>query len=161
MLWRTTRTTCGTREYWSPLAGLVGWLVLWAGWSCGLCDNGALFLELSMAHKLLTRSCHVRLLPCRIREEKVSSAIGAEDKEKMEKALHDAMDWLDHNQQAEVEEFEHKLKELEDVCQPIITKMYQGGAGAAAAGAGMPGGAGGSAPPPRSGGAGPKIEEVD
>lgn len=56
---------------------------------------------------------------CSIREEKVAAAIG-EDKEKIEKALHDAIDWLDHNQQAEVEEFEHKLKELEDLCNPIM-----------------------------------------
>lgn len=93
---------------------------------------------------------------CSIREEKVASQIGSDDKEKMEKALHDAMDWLDHNQQAEEEEFQHKLKELEDICNPVITKMYQG-----AGGAGAPPGAGGAAPPPRSGGAGPKIEEVD
>jgi L1 cell adhesion molecule like protein len=54
---------------------------------------------------------------------------------------------------AQVEEFEHKLKELEGICNPIITKMYQGGAG-------------GAPPPPGSapsagGGSGPKIEEVD
>mmetsp|Transcript_96 Transcript_96/g.155 ORF Transcript_96/g.155 Transcript_96/m.155 type:complete len:643 (-) Transcript_96:829-2757(-) len=84
-----------------------------------------------------------------IREEKVASQISSEDKEKIEKALHESIEWLDHNQQAEVEEFEHKLKELEDICNPIITKLYQGG------------GSSGSAPPPRSAGAGPKIEEVD
>ncbi len=87
----------------------------------------------------------------------MASQLPADDKEKMEKALHDAMDWLDHNQQAEVEEFEHKLKELEDLCNPIITRLYQGAGGAPPPGA-APGGA---APPPRSGGAGPKIEEVD
>ncbi len=31
-------------------------------------------------------------------------------------------------QLAEVEELEHKLKELEATCSPIISKMYQGGA---------------------------------
>ena len=54
----------------------------------------------------------------------------------------------------QVEEYEHKLKSLEDLCNPIITRMYQGAGG---------GGAGG--PPPsgggEGGGAGPKIEEVD
>lgn len=39
---------------------------------------------------------------CSIREEKVAQAIGAEDKEKIEKALHEAMEWLDANQTAEV-----------------------------------------------------------
>jgi hypothetical protein len=41
-------------------------------------------------------------LLCSIRDEKVTSQIGSEDKEKIEKALHDAVEWLDHNQQAEV-----------------------------------------------------------
>jgi len=93
-----------------------------------------------------------------IREEKVASQLSSEDKEKMEKALNDAIDWLDHNQQAEVEEFEHQLKELEGVCNPIITKLYQGAGGAPG---GMPGMGGDAAPPPRPGGQGPKIEEVD
>eukprot|EP00967_Tisochrysis_lutea_P108033 scaffold167122_cov19-Tisochrysis_lutea.AAC.1 len=75
-----------------------------------------------------------------IREEKVAQAIGGEDKEKIEKTLHEAMEWLDANQQAEVEEYEHKLKELEDLCNPIITRMYQGAGGA------PPPGAGGAAP---------------
>ena len=30
--------------------------------------------------------------------------------------------------QAEVEELEDKLKSLESICSPIISKMYQGGA---------------------------------
>ncbi|KXZ53595.1 hypothetical protein GPECTOR_6g512 [Gonium pectorale] len=90
-----------------------------------------------------------------IREEKVASQLSASDKETMEKKLTEAMDWLEHNQMAEVEEFEHKLKELEGVCNPIITRLYQGGAG------GMPGGAPTGAAPSGGSGAGPKIEEVD
>ena len=65
-------------------------------------------------------------------------------------------------QLAEKEEFEHKQKELEKLCTPIITKLYQGAGGSAG---GMPGGAGGF---PGAGGAsagggakGPTIEEVD
>jgi hypothetical protein len=33
-----------------------------------------------------------------------------------------AIDWLENNQLAEVEEFEHQQKELEGVCNPIIQK---------------------------------------
>ena len=84
----------------------------------------------------------------------MGAAIG-DDKEKLEKALHDAMEWLDHNQQAEVEEYEHKLKELEELCNPIITKMYQGAGGA------PPGAAPSDAPRPAGAAGGPKIEEVD
>merc|ERR1719394_864478 len=61
----------------------------------------------------------------------------------------------------EKDKFAHQKKELEKVCTPIITKMYQG------AGGGMPGGMpdmGGAAAGGDSQGAsagGPTIEEVD
>jgi L1 cell adhesion molecule like protein len=73
--------------------------------------------------------------------------------------------WLDANQLGEKEEFDDKLKEIEGICNPIITKMYQ-----AAGGAGMPdmAGMGGMGGAPGGGdsagagsGAGPTIEEVD
>ncbi len=35
-----------------------------------------------------------------------------------------AIKWLDMNQQAEQEEYEYKLKEIERVCKPLISKMY-------------------------------------
>lgn len=70
-----------------------------------------------------------------------------------------AIAWLDANQLAEKEEFEHKQKELEAVCNPIITEIYQKGAGGMPnfPGAGAGAGAGGAT----SGGSGPTIEEVD
>jgi len=74
--------------------------------------------------------------------------------------------WLDANQLAEKEEFEDKQKELEKICNPIITKMYaaSGGVPPGAGGpGGFPGAPGGA--PPGAGGAGgaggPTIEEVD
>eukprot|EP00798_Chlamydomonas_sp_ICE-L_P014780 gene14780-20830_t len=87
-----------------------------------------------------------------IREDKVASQLSAGDKDALEKCINEGIEWLENNQLGEVEEYEHKLKELEGVCNPIITKMYQG------AGGGMPGGA---APPNAGGDGGPKIEEVD
>jgi len=95
-----------------------------------------------------------------IREEKVAAQLSSEDKEKIEKAVDETVAWLEANQLAEVEEFEHKQKDLEGICNPIITKMYQGAGGAPG---GMPdmGGAGGAPPPGAGGAGGPKIEEVD
>ncbi|GKC77528.1 heat shock cognate 70 kDa protein 2 [Tanacetum coccineum] len=94
-----------------------------------------------------------------IKDEKISSKLPADDKRKVEDAVEEAIKWLDGNQLAEVEEFEDKMKELEGVCNPIIAKMYQGGAGGPYMGGGMdadgPSAGGGSS------GAGPKIEEVD
>uniref|UniRef100_T1GQE6 Uncharacterized protein n=1 Tax=Megaselia scalaris TaxID=36166 RepID=T1GQE6_MEGSC len=67
----------------------------------------------------------------------------------------------DANKTAEKEEFEHHQKELEAVCNPIITKLYQSASGAAV---GMPGGFPGSmagegvAAPGVGSGSGPTIE---
>lgn len=92
-----------------------------------------------------------------IRDTAVADKLSAEDKEAIEKAVESTIEWLDHNQLAEIDEIEHQKSELEAVCNPIITKMYGAGAG----GGGMPGG---GAPPtgdaPPSGG-GPTVEEVD
>jgi len=57
-----------------------------------------------------------------------------------------------------VDEFEDKLKELENQCNPVMAKLYQ--TGSSPGDSGMPdtsghGAAAGAAP------AGPKIEEVD
>lgn len=56
---------------------------------------------------------------------------------------------------AEKEEYEHQQKDLEKVCNPIITKLYQGTGGMPGGPGGFPGGAGGGSS------SGPTIEEVD
>ncbi|KAM0921616.1 hypothetical protein ACQ4PT_006595 [Festuca glaucescens] len=89
-----------------------------------------------------------------IKDEKIASKLPAEDKKKIEDAIDAAIQWLDTNQLAEADEFDDKMKELEALCNPIIAKMYQG------AGADMEGGMDDDTPA-ASGGAGPKIEEVD
>ncbi|KAL1817731.1 hypothetical protein DCAR_0522206 [Daucus carota subsp. sativus] len=96
-----------------------------------------------------------------IKDEKIAGKLDAGDKEKIESAVNEAIEWLEKNQLAEVDELEDKLKELEGLCNPIIARLYQGGGGdVPMGGAGdMPGGGyGGSG---GSSGAGPKIEEVD
>lgn len=91
-----------------------------------------------------------------IKDEKVASKLDPADKEKIEKAVSSTIEWLDGNQLAEVDEFEDKMKELEALCNPIISKMYQSG------NTPMPGGSSPSYGGGRANtGAGPKIEEVD
>lgn len=97
-----------------------------------------------------------------VEDPNLKDKISEDDKKTIVDKCNEVIAWLDSNQLAEQEEFEHKLKELEGVCNPIITKLYQ--AGGAPAG-GMPGGmpnfgAGGAAPGGGSG-QGPTIEEVD
>jgi len=108
-----------------------------------------------------------------LEEEKIKEKVSDEDKEKIEKKCKEVLEWLDQNQLAEKEEFEQQQKDLESVCMPIITKLYQeaGGPGAGGMPGGMPGAGGmpgggmpggpGAAPGAGQGGSGPTIEEVD
>eukprot|EP00004_Rigifila_ramosa_P003754 TRINITY_DN13_c0_g1_i10.p1 TRINITY_DN13_c0_g1~~TRINITY_DN13_c0_g1_i10.p1 ORF type:complete len:702 (-),score=211.89 TRINITY_DN13_c0_g1_i10:38-2056(-) len=102
-----------------------------------------------------------------IQEEPLASKISAEDKKKIEDKVKEAVEWLEANGLAEKAEFEHHQKELEAVCNPIITKLYQSAGGAGAGGmpggmaGGMPGGFPGGAAGGSSRGRGPSVEEVD
>lgn len=64
-----------------------------------------------------------------IKDEKIISKLSEEDKNTMEKAIDDMMKWMDNNQTAESDEYDHKREELEKVCNPIMTKMYQQNSG--------------------------------
>ncbi|GFP87106.1 luminal-binding protein 5 [Phtheirospermum japonicum] len=56
--------------------------------------------------------------------DKFGDKIESDDKEKIEDALKDANEWLDGNHNADKDELDEKMKELEDVCNPIIKKAY-------------------------------------
>jgi len=103
-----------------------------------------------------------------ISDEKISALLEAADKEKLNKAIDETIEWLDHNQEATKDEYESRRKELEGVANPIMTKMYQAAGVGGAAPGGFPGGAapggfpGGAAPGGAApGGNGPTVEEVD
>lgn len=97
-----------------------------------------------------------------VEDDKIKDKISESEKQTILDKCNEVIAWLDANQLADKEEYEHKQKELESICNPIITKLYQGAGGAPG---GMPGGfppgAGGAAPGAGAGGAGPTIEEVD
>ena len=85
-------------------------------------------------------------------EDKLSS----EDKETVRAEISKVLDWVESNQLAEKEEFEHKLEELQRVCSPVMTKLH-GGQGRSGAGCGPAGhGAG-----PSAQANGPTVEEMD
>jgi len=96
-----------------------------------------------------------------IEDEKLKDKLSEEDRKKIQDKCQETLSWLDANQTAEKDEFEHHQKELEGVCNPIITKLYQQ-AGGAPGGPGMPpGGPGGAPGAGGASGGGPTIEEVD
>nr|ACI90341.1 HSP70-like protein [Philodina roseola] len=93
-----------------------------------------------------------------INDDKIGAKISADDKAKITETIESALKWMETNQLAEKDEFEHKLKEVEKICSPIMTKLYGGEAGGHAGPGGHAGGAPGGS---KSGGKGPTIEEVD
>ena len=70
-------------------------------------------------------------------KDKLADKLESDEKEKIETATKEALEWLDDNQTAEKEDYDEKLKEVEAVCNPIISAVYQRSGGA-------PGGAGAS-----------------
>ena len=63
-------------------------------------------------------------------DDKVKDKISEDDKKAINDKCDEAIKWLDANQLAEVEEFNEKQKEVEGVCNPIITKLYADAGGA-------------------------------
>jgi len=59
-------------------------------------------------------------------EKGLADKLDEDDKEALETAVNEALDWLDENQEAEKEEYEAKQKEVEGIANPIIGKVYQG-----------------------------------
>merc|ERR1712125_189548 len=60
-----------------------------------------------------------------LQEEKLKDQFEPGDKDKIEAAVKDTLDWLDKNQLAEKDEFEAKQKELDGIVNPIMMKVYQ------------------------------------
>jgi len=63
-------------------------------------------------------------------KEKLGAKLSDEEKTKMEDAIDEKIKWLEDNADGEAEDFKAQKKELEDIVQPIIAKLYQGAGGA-------------------------------
>jgi heat shock protein 1/8 len=108
-----------------------------------------------------------------IEDEKLASKLEAADKEAITTACDETIAWLDSHPNADKDEYDGKVKALEEVCNPIMQKLYastgEGGEGGEGGGAGdtppmPPGSTGGgdaSSASPSADDSGPSIEEVD
>ncbi|XP_056432316.1 heat shock 70 kDa protein 1-like isoform X2 [Gadus chalcogrammus] len=86
-----------------------------------------------------------------LREDNLKDRVSEEDRKKVEEKCEQAILWMENNQRAEKEEYQHQLMELEKLCfHPIISRLYQGGVPAGSCGEQA-----------RAGSQGPTIEEVD
>ncbi|XP_055689469.1 heat shock protein 70 A1 [Lutzomyia longipalpis] len=75
--------------------------------------------------------------------------LSADDRDKVRQSCDDALKWLDCNTLAEKEEYEHKMKDLQSVCSPIMTKLHSAGGSCGQQAGGF------------QGRTGPTVEEVD
>lgn len=87
-----------------------------------------------------------------VSDEGLQGKINESDKKKILSKCSEVLSWLEANQLAEKDEFDHKRKELEQVCNPVITKLYQGGCTGPSCATGYT---------PGRAATGPTIEEVD
>merc|ERR1712164_147763 len=86
-------------------------------------------------------------------KKKAGDKISEDDKKTILDAVEEGIKWVDGNPDADEDAFKEKQKEIEEVCNPIISKLYQGAGGA-------PGGEGGGAPEGDEGEAPPSHEEL-
>ena len=85
-----------------------------------------------------------------VQDDNLKGKISEDDKKKVMEKCEETITWLEKNQLADKEEYQHQQKVLEKVCSPIISKLYQGGMSG-----GKPEG------PFHNSSQGPTIEEVD
>jgi len=91
-------------------------------------------------------------------DSNIKDKVEAADQEAVNSKIEETLQWLDANQMAETDEFEAKMKELQETCDPIMVKVHQsGGGGAPGAEEGMPG----SGMPGAEGAPPTDIPEVD
>ena len=59
-----------------------------------------------------------------VEDDKLQSRLG-QDRDKVRDAVDKALSWLAGNEEASKEELEGRRKDLEDLCRPVIMKIYQ------------------------------------
>jgi len=104
-----------------------------------------------------------------IKDEKIKDKLSGSDAESLEHLADESLKWIESNPNADAEAFDSKRQEMENVFNPIITKIYQSGEGQQQpqGGRGFPGGTtetGASGFPGAaytSSSSGPKADEVD
>ena len=96
-----------------------------------------------------------------INDEKMRDKISQEDRNIIENKVQELTRWIESNPDAPVEQFEAKQKEMENIVNPIMQKMYSGAAGGTT---GFPGGTAGGFPGASANASNarpPNVEEVD
>merc|ERR1712216_1080582 len=91
-------------------------------------------------------------------QKKLGEKISEEDKKTVLDAVEEGIKWVDASVDADEEAFKTKQKDIEGICNPVISKLH--GAGGAPPGGGAPEGGAGGAPGADAGEAPPSHEEL-
>jgi len=62
-------------------------------------------------------------------KEKLGGKLSDDEQSKIEEVINEKISWLEENQDASAEDLKAQKKEMEDIVQPIIAKLYQGAGG--------------------------------
>merc|ERR1712142_605847 len=62
-------------------------------------------------------------------KEKLGGKLDEDEQSKIEEVINEKIKWLEENTDASAEDFKAQKKEMEDIVQPIIAKLYQGQGG--------------------------------
>ncbi|RNA16070.1 78 kDa glucose-regulated [Brachionus plicatilis] len=62
-------------------------------------------------------------------KEKLGNKLSEDEKEKINSAVEEKIKWLESNSDADVDELKNQKKELEEIVNPIMTKLYQQNSG--------------------------------
>ena len=57
--------------------------------------------------------------------DKLADKLDEDDKSTINDAISEQQDWISSNDDADAEDFEDHLKQLQKICDPIIAKVYQ------------------------------------
>ena len=96
-----------------------------------------------------------------LKDEKLQDKISSDEKSQVESAIEETLKWVETTQNASAEEYESKQKNLENIFNPIVTKLYNSGN---ASSGGYDAGSGRNAYNPGFSGnsnTGAKVDEVD
>lgn len=67
-------------------------------------------------------------------EKGAADKLSAEDKKELTDMIDETLDWMDENPEADKEDYDEKLKEVENVANPIMRNLYAGSEGGGGAG---------------------------
>jgi endoplasmic reticulum chaperone BiP len=63
-------------------------------------------------------------------EDRLKEKLSEDDKSTVLDAVKGGLEWLEEHSDADADAFEEKLKDITDVCDPVIAKVYQADDGA-------------------------------